>query len=64
MISDFPKVSIVVATYNYAKKISPTIEGILGTNYPNDSEIIVVNDGSNDNTAEVLAKDFGKNNRI
>ena len=60
----FPKASIVVATYNYAGKIVPTIEGILSVDYPSDFEVIVVNDGSKDSTKEVLEKNFGKNKKI
>ncbi|MDD5148286.1 MAG: glycosyltransferase family A protein [Candidatus ainarchaeum sp.] len=64
MQETLPKASIVVATYNYAAKISPTIKGILEIEYPDEFEIIVVNDGSTDNTAEVLEKEFGKNKKV
>jgi glycosyltransferase involved in cell wall biosynthesis len=60
---NLPKASIVVAAYNHAKGIKATIEGILSVSYPNDFEIIVVNDGSTDNTKEIL-KQFEKNKKI
>jgi glycosyltransferase involved in cell wall biosynthesis len=64
MVLQYPKASIVIATYNYAAKVCPTIESILAIDYPADFEIIVVNDGSRDNTAEVLEKNFGKNKKV
>lgn len=47
------KVSILVAAYNVEETISQTIQSILGQTYDN-MEIIVVNDGSTDNTEDVL----------
>lgn len=64
MAFEYPDASIVIATYNYAKKIVPTINSILAIDYPADFEIIVVNDGSKDNTKEVLEKNFAANKKI
>jgi glycosyltransferase involved in cell wall biosynthesis len=47
--------SIIVPTYNRAHLISVTIESILSQGYPN-YEIIIVDDGSTDNTEEVIQK--------
>lgn len=47
------RVSIVVAAYNCAETIGATLESCLAQTYEN-AEIIVVNDGSTDCTAEVL----------
>lgn len=47
--------SIVVPTYNRAAIISPTIESILAQTYPH-FEIIIVDDGSTDDTEEVIQK--------
>jgi glycosyltransferase involved in cell wall biosynthesis len=49
-----PAVSVVIATYNRAKFITDTLDSILGQSF-RDFEIIVVDDGSTDNTREVLA---------
>lgn len=51
----FPLVTIVTPTYNNAEYLSETIESVLSQTYPN-IEYIVINDGSTDNTKEVLAE--------
>lgn len=52
-----PKVSIIIPTYNREEYISETIESLLHQTY-RDFEIIVVNDGSTDNTIKKLEQ-FG-----
>lgn len=47
-------VSIIIATYNRAKFIDITLESILDQTYIN-YEVIIVDDGGEDNTKEVLA---------
>lgn len=56
----FP-VSIVVATYRNPVTLEKALRGLLAVDYPTDYEIIVVNDGSPDNTKEMLQTRFGKN---
>lgn len=50
-----PLISIVVPAYNYARFLSACIDSILAQTYPN-WELIVVDNGSTDNTQEILAK--------
>jgi len=54
-----PKVSILVPAYNEEEFIAATIESLLALDYPKSKrEIIVLNDGSKDKTAEIV-KQFG-----
>ncbi len=51
-----PYVSIVVPAYNEKKNIIATLESLTNLSYPkNKLEIIVVNDGSTDNTSNIVA---------
>ena len=50
-----PKVSIVISTYNRSSYICEAIDSVLKQDFKN-FEIIVVDDGSTDNTKEVLSK--------
>ena len=50
-----PKVSVVVATYNGGRTLEACLESLRGLNYP-DYEVIVVDDGSTDNTAEITKR--------
>jgi len=55
--SELPKVSIVIPAYNEEKSIGRTIESILSSDYPkNKFEVIVVDDGSKDNTLKIAQK--------
>jgi len=55
-----PKVSIIIPTHNCAQYITEAIESVLNQTYK-DLEIIVVDDGSTDNTKDVLAFYIEKN---
>ena len=50
-----PTVSIVIPAYNEERNITKCVQSLLNVNYPKDKlEILVVNDGSTDRTAEVV----------
>ncbi|OGO23190.1 MAG: hypothetical protein A2144_11185 [Chloroflexi bacterium RBG_16_50_9] len=48
-----PRVSVVMPTYNRAHFIAETVQSVLGQTFA-DFELIVVDDGSTDNTKEVI----------
>ena len=53
----FPSVSILIPAYNEGKTITKTIKSVLNLDYPKDKlEIIVINDSSTDNTADMVKK--------
>ena len=59
MNKDSPVVSIVIPAYNLARYLGETIESILNQDYPN-IELIVLDDGSTDDTRRVLEKYAGR----
>jgi len=54
-MNKFPFVSIIICTLNGGKRISDCLDSLVGQDYPKENyEIIVVNDGSTDDTLNVL----------
>src|SRR5688572_23675076 len=53
-----PKISVVIPSYNAAQYLPAAIESVLGQDYKN-LEVVIVDDGSTDNTPEVVGR-FGK----
>ncbi|NBU73071.1 MAG: glycosyltransferase, partial [Bacteroidetes bacterium] len=48
-----PKVSVIITNYNYAQYVAQAINSVLNQTYSN-IELIVVNNGSTDNSLEIL----------
>ena len=55
--------SIIIPTYNRAHLITQTIDSVLHQSYPN-FEVIIVDDGSTDDTEEVIKKLYGSNEKL
>jgi len=58
-----PSVSVIVPAYNEEKVVAATVHSLLAADLP-DFEIIVVDDGSKDGTAEVVRKAYTGNPRV
>src|SRR6516165_3211357 len=54
--ADWPKISVIVCTYNGARTLRECLSALTDLDYPN-YEVIVVNDGSTDDTA-FIAQDY------
>ena len=49
----WPSISVVVCTYNGSRTIRDCLDGLKKVDYPN-FEVVIVNDGSKDNTADLI----------
>ena len=49
------KLSILMPAYNEAATVGMAVKRVLDIRYPCDIEVVIVNDGSIDNTSQVLA---------
>src|SRR4051812_48333219 len=56
-------ISVIIPCYNYGHLIAETIDSIIAQTYQ-DFQIIVINDGSTDNTEEVVLKYADNDSRI
>lgn len=62
-ISKKPKVSVLMTAYNAEQFVGRAIESILNQSYEN-YEFLIIDDGSTDNTVEVIQKYWARDQRI
>ena len=55
MTTNAPLVSVIIPTFNRARELERCLDSVLAQNYPH-FDIWVCDDGSTDNTAEVVAR--------
>lgn len=55
LLASYPKVSVIVCAYNAERTMGRCLDSLEQLNYPN-YEVIVVNDGSTDNTREICQR--------
>ncbi|MEP6822641.1 MAG: glycosyltransferase, partial [Chthoniobacterales bacterium] len=55
-MAHWPGVSVLIAAYNEGRVIERTLRAVLGSDYPGEIEVVVVNDGSSDRTAEEVER--------
>jgi len=61
--SKLPFVSVIIPAYNEEKSIAGTIKSILRSNYPK-FEVIIIDDGSKDNTLKIAKKFIKKDVKV
>ena len=52
--TDFPGVTVLIAAYNEASSIEDTVRSLMRQDYPGRMQVVVINDGSADATAEIV----------
>jgi len=55
MSRNYPKISIIMPSYNQGQFIEESIQSVINQNYPN-LEFIIIDGDSNDNTVEIIKK--------
>lgn len=63
MKTKYPLVSVVIPIYNMQAYLAETIESVIASSYPN-FEVILMDDGSTDASAEIAQKFVAKDNRL
>lgn len=62
--TDNSLISVIIPCYNYGKYLNDSVESIINQKKFSNFEIIIVNDGSNDNTSEIANNLINKYNNI
>jgi biofilm PGA synthesis N-glycosyltransferase PgaC len=59
--STYPAVSVLIAAYNEEGSIASTLQSVLNQDYPSGLEVIVIDDGSKDRTAQIVSQVMSRN---
>lgn len=59
-ISEYPGLTVLVAAYNEAAGIADTITSLARQDYAGPYQVIILNDGSTDNTADIVREQLDK----
>jgi poly-beta-1,6-N-acetyl-D-glucosamine synthase len=59
-IAEYPPLTVLVAAYNEAQGISDTLVSLARQDYPGTLEVLILNDGSTDDTAAIVRRLLGK----
>jgi cellulose synthase/poly-beta-1,6-N-acetylglucosamine synthase-like glycosyltransferase/peptidoglycan/xylan/chitin deacetylase (PgdA/CDA1 family)/spore germination protein YaaH len=59
-----PGVSVIVPAYNEEKVVVQTITSLLNQRYAGEMEIVVVDDGSTDDTADICTEAYGRHPQV
>ncbi len=62
-MNEYPSISVLMSVYNGEKYLSEAIESVLNQTYK-DFEFIIINDGSSDNSLEIIKKYQSQDERI
>ncbi|MEQ1768032.1 MAG: poly-beta-1,6-N-acetyl-D-glucosamine synthase, partial [Methylotenera sp.] len=63
ILPEYPQVSVLVPCFNEGENAYETIGALLDLNYPN-YDIIAINDGSSDNTADIIQDIASKHSKV
>ncbi|MGA2624593.1 MAG: glycosyltransferase [Bacteroidota bacterium] len=62
---DYPKVTVLIPAHNEEKVIGNTLEAMVNLEYPPDRlDILIINDGSSDSTAEIASRYAERDGRV
>jgi biofilm PGA synthesis N-glycosyltransferase PgaC len=55
-LTNYPSVTVLVAAYNEESSIEDTVRSLMRQDYPGSLDVVVINDGSADQTAEIVRR--------
>lgn len=63
-LNNTPKVSIIIPAYNAEKSIRMAVESVLNQSFQESIQVVAINDGSKDNTGQILEEISTKDPRL